>query len=146
MMVDVFAGAAIATDGRASCVYLITDAHNGALLRTGVTQCKAVYAELAGIRVAVMALEYLRTVTQATIYTDSCSLAVLLSGHTQPPTGLGRIVLDIRRRMAALKCDVVVRLSCSDALETVRLLAEAATRPDYIPPTPLQYDLLVNRI
>lgn len=146
MMVDVFTGAAIATDGRASCVYLITDAHNGTLLRTGVTQCKAVYAELAGIRAAVMALEYLRTVTQATIYTDSCNLAVLLSGHTQPPTGLGRIVLDIRRRMAALKCDVVVRLSCSDALETARLLAEAATRADYIPPTPLQYDLLVNRI
>lgn len=146
MMVDVFTGAAITTDGRASCVYLITDEHNGALLRTGVTQCKAVYAELAGIRAAVMALEYLRTVTQATIYTDSCSLAVLLSGHTQPPTGLGRIVLDIRRRMAVLKCDVVVRLSCSDALETARLLAEAATRADYIPPTPLQYDLLVNRI
>ena len=59
MVVNVFAGTAIATDGRASCVYLITDEHNGALLRTGVTQCKAVYAELAGIRAAVMALEYL---------------------------------------------------------------------------------------
>lgn len=146
MVVNVFAGTAIATDGHAACVYLITDARNGALLHTGVKRCKTTHAELDSIRAAVMALEYLRTVSQAIIYTDSCNLASLLTGHTPPPTGLGRIVLDIRRRMATLKCDVVVRLSCSDALETARLLAEAATRADYIPPTPLQYDLLVNRI
>lgn len=146
MMVDVFAGAAIAADERAVCVYLITDAHNGTLLSTGVKQCKVAHAELDSIRAAVMALEYLRTVTQATIYTDSCSLELLLTGRIQPPTGMGRLVLDIRRRMDALKCDVVVRLSCSDVLETARRLAAAATRPGYIPPTPLQYDLLVNRI
>lgn len=146
MVVNVFAGTAIATDGHAACVYLITDARNGALLHTGVKRCKTTHAEFDSIRAAVMALEYLRTVSQAIIYTDSCNLASLLTGHTPPPTGLGRIVLDIRRRMAALKCDVVVRLSCSDALETVRQLAKAATVPGYAPPTPLQYDLLVNRI
>lgn len=146
MKVDVFAGAAIAADERAVCVYLITDAQNGTLLSTGVKQCSAIHMELDSIRAAVMALEYLRTATQATVYTDNCSLAALLTGHIKPPTGMGRFVLDIRRRMEALKCDVVVRMSCSDVLETERRLAEAATRPGYLPPTPLQYDLLVNRI
>lgn len=146
MEVEVFAGTAIATDGRAMCVYLITDVRNGALLRTGVKPCKAAYAELDGFRTAVMALEYLRTVTQATIYTDSCGLAALLSERTQMPVGMRRLVLDIRRRIRALPCDVIVRLSCSDVLEIARQLAKAATVPGYVPPTPLQYDLLVNRI
>ena len=146
MMVDVFAGVAVATDGCTIGVYLITDADDGALLATDVVHCKSAHAELESMRAAVRALEYLRTVTQATIYTDSSSLAALLSGYVQPPRGMGRFVLDIRRRMGVLKCNVSVHLSCSDALATVRQLATAATRSGYVPPTPLQYGLLVNRI